>query len=374
MTPFIALLLLLAATAFLCLVPFLPAFIELHRKSDAAPLDIIRDHDGNIRRFAAGLRQYLQRQLSDPALDWGDSEKGAAGAYLKGQFSDGTPFLLLRGSPDATETPAVLPDPPARRMIISHRPLLLPARATFRMDLFATEAIHGGEGSVYRAVLGDKEILLARGSTVCRWLHSEDQLLVEPESTLYGRASAERLIRLGEGCQFERLHAARIEFGDAGHQGISDAGDGAPPGDRRSLQPLALDRVIDMAGRRALVRGDLRIPPGSLFSGDLVVTGQLLIGEGAIIEGSVKSYKDMVLARGVQIDGSLVSGRSIAIGPDCRAVGPVVAEREITVETGARLGSESRPTTVCSPHLFIQTGVVAFGTVRAARLGVVISD
>jgi hypothetical protein len=356
MDTFLAVLVLFTATALLCLLPLVPALVELYRKSDRKPLAINRDHDGQVRRFAFGFREYLDQQVN--ALVFDRDEPG----FAEGRFPDGTRFCLLREGYDAPRGPLERHSPASPQVVLAGEPMALPARTTFSLELYAAGELDGGAESCYRAILGEKAIHLGRGSTVFRWIHSEDTVWVGPECTLHGRASAERLIHLSAGCQFERLHAARLEFG-ASPFSSGDLEEGMP------LSPAALRSAADVSGDRHLFRGDLTLPAGTVFQGDLVVTGRLHVGEDACIRGRVKSHGEITVSAGARIEGSLVSGRSIHLGTGCRIAGPVIAEREIVAAAGCQLGAADCPTTVCAPYLRIEAGVVAFGTVWARRRG-----
>ena len=42
------------------MLPLVPAFVELRRKSDASPLNVVQQHAGEIRHFANSFRTYIQ--------------------------------------------------------------------------------------------------------------------------------------------------------------------------------------------------------------------------------------------------------------------------------------------------------------------------
>jgi cytoskeletal protein CcmA (bactofilin family) len=245
--------------------------------------------------------------------------------------------------------------------------LVLPEQTLVLLEIYALETLRGGVESVYRALLGERDLYLARGTTVLRWLHSEGDTHVERGSTLYGRASAGHLLHLAQCCRFQRLHAPRIEFGTLPAL--------PPPAPARlPLKPLILPDIVEVAGRRWLVKGDLEIPPGSSFDGDLVVKGRLFVGSGSRITGSLKSHKQMVIGRGSHVAGSAVSSHSLFIGAACRVKGPLIAEQEVVVAAGSRLGAWDQPTTMTAPHIRVAPSVVVFGTVWAQVSGYVCSE
>jgi hypothetical protein len=353
-------LLLSGLTLALALLPFVPAIVEARRQTDATPLRIALDNDGNIRHFARRFRDYLQAQLS------GSTTVGFAGDLsLMGHLQDGTPFVKAKGDVDPVLPPYGQEERLSQKILIASASLSLPDRTAFTQEVYAVEPLFGGAGDIYRAVLGEKDVFLARGSMVLRWLHTEGKVQVARESVLYGRASSEQIIRLAETCRFERLNAPCIEFGTV-------APAPAPEDEDRPHEPWQPANA-DVAGRRWRVRGDVEIPAGSRFDGDLVVTGRLRVGTGARITGSLKSHKDMHLDTGASVVGSVVSARGLSIGAGCHIAGPVVAEQEVVIHTGAQLGTEAHPTTVSAPHIRATAGVGAHGTVWARDGGEVVA-
>jgi cytoskeletal protein CcmA (bactofilin family) len=369
-----------ALTMVLAALPFVPAIVEARRKTDATPLSIALDHDGNIRHFARRFRDYLQAQLS------GSKTEGFAGDLsLMGHLQDGTPFVKAKGDVDPVLPPYGEEERLSQRILIASASLSLPDRTAFTQEVYAVEPLFGGTGDIYRAVLGEKDIFLARGSMVLRWLHTEGKVQVARESVLYGRTSSEQLIRLAETCRFERLNAPCIEFGtiapapaaeDAPHVGevapASPSANAAPEPGATLSQPWGPPATADVAGRRWRVRGDVAIPAGSRFDGDLVVTGRLHVGAGTQITGSLKTHQAMHLDDRTHVTGSVVSARGLTLGAGCRITGPVVAEQEITIHPGVLLGTAAQPTTVSAPHIRVASGVVAHGTVWARDGGEVV--
>lgn len=354
-------LLLCGLTGALAALPFVPAFVEARRKTDATPLSIALDNDGNIRHFARRFRDYLQAQLS------GSRTVGFAGDLsLMGHLQDGTPFVKAKGDMDPVLPPCGDDERLSQKILIASASLSLPDRTAFTQEVYAVEPLFGGAGDIYRAVLGEKDVFLARGSMVLRWLHTEGKVQVARDSVLYGRTSSEQMIRLAETCRFERLNAPSIEFGPV--TPATDA-DGATD----ALQPWQPPSTADVAGRRWRVRGDVAIPAGSRFDGDLVVTGRLRVGPGAQITGSLKSHQDMDLGDGTRVTGSVVCARGLILGTDCRISGPIVAEQEVVIHAGTQLGTTDQPTTVSAPQIRIASGVVAHGTVWAREGGEVVA-
>jgi len=123
---------------------------------------------------------------------------------------------------------------------------------------------------------------------------------------------------------------------------------------------------------RLLCEGDLEIGEGEVVSGSVVARGRLLIRTGARVCGSAKSHHEMILEPGVTVDGSLISASKMKIGNNCSIHGPVIAERQMTIAAGTRCGSVTHPTTISSPRIDVEEGVVVFGTLWAREYGRVV--
>lgn len=333
-------------------LPLLPAFHELIRKTDAQPLRVVRRSETDIRHFAAGFREFLQRHFG-VAL-----EQCAAGdAPLSGDLTDGTPYVVL--PPSMTEPPrdendeAAAEDP---HLTLSCGNLNLPAATVYPREIYSRGSLHAGDGTALRAALADKSIYLGERCTSFRWLHAGVDLHAGDGCCLYGRVSAERRIKLGDDCRFERLHAPVIEFGD-------EVDVPAPEFEKKEVDLSKHERLVEEAAGRYLLRGRVEIPSGAHIIGDVVVAGPLSIGEGAHIEGNLKSHDLLRLADGVRVDGAVVSGGDLVTGDGCLVSGPVVAEKTAEIGAGCRFGTREIPTTLSARGLKVGPGVVAHGTV-----------
>ena len=62
----------------------------------------------------------------------------------------------------------------------------------------------------------------------------------------------------------------------------------------------------------------------------------------------------------------------MVIGNNCLIHGPVIAERQMKIAAGTRCGSLTQPTTISSPRIDVEEGVVVFGTLWAREYGRVV--
>ena len=338
-------------------LPLVPAFVELKRKSDASPLNVVQQHAGEIRHFANSFRAYIQ--VLDPILQ----RCVASGATASGILPDGVEYLALGRCDDSLPLPIQQPGAICPVTIAAGSDLVVPPETTFLRDVYAGGRFGGGDNNSYRAILGEKDVRLGRSSRVTRWAHAVGEFSAEHDCKLSGRISSDSCIRLQGGCNFLRLNAPRIESGHV-----------MPGEDLTRLN--SEDDVNASLGvvQRFLYDGDFEVHAGEVVTGNIVARGKLHIGAGARIRGSVKSVGDMVLGAGVSVQGSLISGEQMFIGPDCAVNGPIIAERALHISAGTRCGSFQHPTTVSAPRIEAEDGVAVFGTLWAREHGEVVAS
>ena len=351
MNPVLATVLLISLAGILFTLPLLPALTELRLKCDAQPLNMIQQHAGEIRHFSYGFRNYIT-DLLEPLR-----ECVASGTTGHGTMPDGDQYLLLGCIDDTSLVSARGKTATCKSVVAAGVDVVLPDGITFAKEVYAAGEFTGGEKSVFRALLGEKDIQLGRASTVVRWAHAVGAFRADRDCDLYGRISSDREIQLESGCAFQRLNAPRIVLGSCYLEETNVGAETAP---------------TTVPGGRRLVDEDLEIQAGEIVSANIVTRGRLHIAAGARVFGSIKSHKHMVLDAGVRVEGSLISASTIHIGPDCRITGPVIAEHGIAIETGTRCGSVWAPTTVSAPTVQIADGVTVFGTIWARTEGHVV--
>jgi cytoskeletal protein CcmA (bactofilin family) len=351
----------------LTVLPFIPAIVEWRRKTDAEPLAVVYSSAVDVRHFANGFRDYITDRLGgllEVCRDKGMTEWG--------KLDDGTPFVAV-GHKDAV--PLTADEIKARashHVIVSSSDLLLPERMMFLPEIYADGTIRSGDRNIFRAVLAEEDVQLGRESLCLRWLHAARAVTALSGSALYGRASADQVIRLERGCRFERLNAPRVEFCYRAPAG--EFAGGSTYNETALVHPRDLPNRIEVKAGRWLVSGDLEIPAGKIVKTNVVATGKIRIRPGVHIVGNIKSHGDMVLERGVEVDGSVVSARDIEFDAGCRIYGPVLAERSISIGEGTVIGTATRPTTVTAEKIIVEPGVVAHGTVWAHVEGRVAVD
>lgn len=347
MFPFLAL---FALTVFWFLLPVLPAFRELLRPTDIAPLKVVDRSSGYVAYFARNFRQYLARQLVNLPAD-------ARTGDFQGALPDGTPFLHVHSNLEALQKiePAT---PPEQRLILVDPEVALEAGGTLLMEISARERLVGGPGSAYRAIYAEKDLVLGEATRVFRWAHAGGRLIVGPGSVLRGRITSDTSVSLGGNVVFERIGAPIIAVGEA-HD---------PPPDPPALAPaFKLPDHARRIGNHFRIEGDLEVPEGMRITSSLVVAGRLRLGVGAIVEGSVKTHRDVELADEAQVRGALVTRTRLVMGQASWIAGPAMAEIGIRLGRNAVVGGPNLPTTLSAPEVTLASGATVYGQISAMR-------
>jgi len=332
-------------------VPLIPAFNEVHRKTDAQPLNVIQRHAGEIRHFAQSFFEVM-KELK-PLLD----RCHRSGAVVRGVLSGGSEYLVIGNSKDIPDLVKQADAFTCSSVVAFAGDFVCPGSIKFHQEIYARRRFTGGKSNQYRAVLGDGDVSLGPASTILRWAHSDKVLTAAQHCNLYGRISAGELIRLEHGCSFLRVNAPRIEVGTPAINAGPQISNGS---------------AIDRHSRRILHDGDFEVRAGEVVHSNIVTRGTLIVRAGARVAGNIKSNKGMLLEPGVIVEGSVISAEQMVIDQNCALHGPVIAERKMTIRTGTNCGDAIVPTTVSSPEIEVQEGVLIFGTLWARVSGRVV--
>ncbi len=345
---------LISLTGILLLIPLIPAFLELTRKSDAKPLQVIQKHGGEIRHFSEGFREYVSglNPILQKSPDFNQT--------VSGTLQDKAEFLVLGSSSEALWPEILNREGNCSAVIAACSDFVSPPHSTFSREIYSKGKFSGGDYNYYRAILGEKDVQLGANSVVMRWIHAIGILSARRGCELHGRVSSDTLIHLDDGCSFVRLNAPRIELGPV-----------APV--QSSLSGPASELVPSpIVPKRFLYDEDFELIAGQTFLGNIVTRGNFIARKNSKIIGSIKSSRNMTLENGVLVTGSVISSDELRIGSNCVLQGPVVAERTLHIESGARVGAQSKPTTVSSPKIVTNDNVVVFGTLWAREHGEVV--
>ena len=344
-----------ACLTFLFSLPMLPAAIEWRRKRDAAPLQVVREHDGKITHFASEFWHFLHVNL--PARPKGD----VADAVL----ANGDPCQFVGGAGVPKFTPEEVAAKSTTRLFIGVVPLKLPAGCFFETEIYAMQGIASGSRTVIRALLSEGDVLLGESCDIIRWAHAGGSLECGSGSRLYGRVSSGTAITVHRKTLLGRMHAPVIRFGQAS----------APvaPADVDLLAPWPRPpHILNEAAGRWLIGGDVVLPAGVRHEGDLVVRGRLEIGSRSRVDGSIKSTRRLLLEPEATVSGAAICAQNMLIKRGCRVAGPIVVEGTLVIESGCVIGEPGKPTTITADEIRVAEGSVVHGTIWPRKEGWVV--
>lgn len=335
-----------AATSAMIGASLAPAITELRKRRDASPLPTRAD-DGHVTNFAAGFRKRLASLAAEIERCTAEHRDGTV------EFADHTHALLTAGEAVPKNVSEKV-----SAIVLCNPSAILSSSTELLCDLLASGDFTAGAGIILRALLAEGDIWLGERSTICRWLHGEGTVTIGRGSSLYGRLSSAREIRLSKGCRFERVYAPVVRLGDAESRALPAS--------------VFLKRsIVDVKLGRLLATGDFHLASGDVLQGHVVASGNVLIDGGSRILGSVKSHGRTEIGPDTEIHGSMVSSASLHIAGQSFLRGPVLAEGELIVGPGTIIGTPQSPTTISAPRIRIAPGSIVHGTIWARYDGLV---
>lgn len=343
-TPLITFSLLVLALIAWMAIPLVPAFMELLKPRDASPLEAVGNDAGSLTYFAESFTERMTRE-------------GLLGTMVPPRLSDGTPVRAHNMAQPLVRQRQAYED---IVVFMDNEPV--PDDITLSAEALARLTLRGGRNVTYRALLGQRDVVLGDASTVLRWIHARGRLEVGDGSRLFGRATAERDIILGDRVSFDRLEATVIRVSKT-----------------ETPEPAALNTaeyeifelpadVIELGPRYWRTEEDLRLPAGSALLGTIITTGSVVVNDGARVSGSVKAHGEIVVRAGAVVQGALTAWGRITIESGARVSGPVISESLVEVQA-AIVGSATRRSTVTAPQIRLLPGATIYGAVMAGEDG-----
>jgi hypothetical protein len=348
-----------ATTFALFATPLLPAFLEWRHKTDARPLNVVRNHGGSATHFAESFRKFVEKRFTEPL------NSVALGAEIHGETAEGSEYAILGENADLIFRTNEARMHVVRRLIAARGNLQLPSEFLFESELYARGDIHGMTGSAYRALLSEGNIHLGDASSVLRWAHAERVIRTGDRSKCHGRLTATQAIFVGRGTEFLRLKAPNIAFGDvdAAHLPLM-------ANDVTKFAKLPRpDKLTHAEGGRWLIRGDFTVAKRHFHRGDMVTTGELRLESNVWVCGGLKSNRDLYIGEGVRIDGPVIATGNLVVGENCQILGPLVSEQAIHLGAGTRIGAPDRQTTISALRLIAAPSVFVHGSVWVREHG-----
>lgn len=347
MPPFAAFALLLGCLLLWIAIPLIPALMELIRPRDAAPLDAVGTDAGALTFFAESFTSRA-------------THEGLLGTMVPQRLSDGT---VVRSHSIASPIPQQ--KKAFSELVVMTDDTPVPEGVTFTSECLARLTLTCKNDVTFRALLGQRDIVLGHACVVQRWVHARGRLEVPDDCQLWGRATASRQITLGTNVRFERLESEVVRVADIE----------LPPAPE--LPTGAYERFVPNNAREfgtAYWRVDdgVTIPPGRLLVGSLISTGSVVVEDGARVSGSIKAHGEIIIRSGAVVTGSIAARDRVTIEQGARVSGPVISEAAVVLEA-AVVGSAGNRTTLTAPIVRLLPGATIYGAVMASSNGLTIS-
>ncbi len=365
---------LVAVTAFLFLLPLLPGLLEWLRPTDVARLKVLSDYDNNPLYFAEGFRNYINNQIGNVRRE----------QNINGQCADGSEYQLIgeKGLPNIDSLAA------NGKLLLSAHSITLPADTVFEKEIYSEQTIFAGERSKFRSILAGGRLQLREQCSLLRWGHANGEVAVGKNSRIFGRLTSNHSIILASGVSFERLYAPKIMIASQRPQSPEINSPLSGANDQRLPMLESVKGVRVRYGRRLLMKNNLNFPARHYFDGDIVAPGSITIGEGVHIRGSLKSnaktdltdaridkegikHGGLLIGNNSSVEGSIVSAHDIEIGTNCRISGQVIAENLLIIGAGTVIGTIDEQVTVTADNIIVEEGCIIHGSLIARKGGVV---
>lgn len=346
MPPSVAFVILLFVLLAWITLPLIPALMELMRPRDAAPLDAVGTDAGALTFFAESFTTRA-------------THEGLLGTMIPKSLSDGTRVIT-----HSSATPLPVQKQPFTDLVVIADTEPIPVGAAFTSECLARLTLRCEAEVTFRALLGQRDVLLGPSSIVQRWVHARGRLEVADNCHLWGRATAGRQITLGSNVRFERLESEVVRVSDIETPEIPDL----PTGAYEHFVPM---KASELGVAYWRIDSDITIPPGRLLIGSLISTGSVVVEDGARISGSLKAHGEIVVRTGAVISGSIAARNRITIERGARVSGPVISETAVILEA-AMVGSTEKRTTVTAPIIRLSPGAAIYGAVMASSSGLTI--
>jgi cytoskeletal protein CcmA (bactofilin family) len=343
MTPHYLTYIAFAAVCLLLLtLPFVPAFSEWLKPTDAAPLPVSPVYTSDIDHFARRLRADAMAKLgTGPSTGYEDFD------YVAESPTD----MDWRQAPKRLIARAGVSSADAVRSV---------------QPVYVDGSLQAGADSLFAALYATGDIDLGSHSEISDWAHADGVARLGANSIGLRRISAGSAIELGTEAWFERLHAPVLRFGTH----VSTVAQ-PQPYEQSPASYADLPGAIRQTPELYLIRGDCALPPGKIYQGSLVVTGFLTVGAATTVVGDIKAREGVSIGPRASVRGALTCEKRIYVFADARVWGPVISESDVLVGASAEIGLPHAQTTVSAANIIVEDGVTVYGALWAHEIGMV---
>lgn len=345
MTPMVAFALLLTALLVWLAIPLLPALLELLWPRDAQPLNAVGNDAGNLTYFAESFTARANRE-------------GLLGTMVPPRLTDGSTVLAhSQAQPIAKKN--------VKDLVVLMDTEPVPAGTEFSSECLARLTLRGSERVTYRALLGQRDVLLGARSTVLRWVHARGRLEVAEGCSLLGRATADRSIVLAPNVVFERLESDVVRV--SGQEAVE-----APVLPTGAYEMFVPKNATSLGTHYWRTNDNLLVPAGAALIGSVISTAAIVVDQGARVTGSLKAHGDLRICAGAVVVGSIAARGRITVERGAKVSGPLISETAVVVES-AIIGGPGKRTTITAPIIRLYPGATVYGAVMAGEDGLTLA-
>jgi predicted acyltransferase (DUF342 family) len=328
-------------------LPLVPALMELLWPRDAVPLIAVGNDANNLTYFAESFTARANRE-------------GLLGTLVPPRLTDGS---VVRVHSQAQPLPAG--GKPVTDLVVLVDTEPVPAGTAFASECLARLTLRGSENVTYRALLGQRDVLLGARSTVLRWVHARGRLEVAGGCRLMGRATADRAIVLGSDVVFDRLESDVVRVGGVETQE-------APVLPTGAYEWFVPKKATSLGTHYWRTHENLLVPVGTALTGSVISTAAIVVDQGARVTGSLKAHGDLRICARAVVVGSIAARGRITIEHGAKVSGPIISETAVVVEA-AVIGGPGTRTTITAPIIRLYPGATVYGAVMAGDDGLTLS-
>lgn len=346
MSPVLAFAFLAAGLLIWLAIPLVPAIMELLWPRDAVPLNAVGNDAGNLTYFAESFTTRANRE-------------GLLGTMVPPRLTDGSTVIAHSQAQPITGKKTV------RDLVVLMDAEPVPAGTEFASECLARLTLRGSERVTYRALLGQRDVLLGERSIVLRWVHARGRLEVAEGCQLLGRATADRSIVLSPNVAFDRLESdvVRVSGVEAVETPILPTG---------AYEMFVPKKATSMGTHYWRTTDNLLVPAGAALIGSVVSTAAIVVDQGARVTGSLKAHGDLRICAGSVVVGSIAARGRVTIERGAKVSGPIISETGVVVES-AIIGGPGKRTTVTAPIIRLYPGATVYGAVMAGEDGLTLA-
>ena len=280
-------------------LPTIPSIFEVRNPKDDGRLHITEQYVRDPRFFGSSFRAKLKSFVDDART----SGYGRAALQMRTEED-------VRWAADLV----IPPEDRVRGIGIGER-VSVGHHAGIR-DAYGLQHLDVQFGVVARTLTSDDTMHVGSDVQVLRWLDSEGDVTIDPDSDLGLSASGGARMQLADRVQFERVWGAPV----------SSRTDTNEPFELSDRHATIVNAETSRDGKAVIVYGPTRVVAGTALASHLKVHGDLLVEDGVHIAGNVIARGDVTFASGVTVGGHVFSEGDIRLGPRTRVSRPGVSK------------------------------------------------